>query len=174
MRFLSKEEVWEFSQGLEHASLAIQKIRSDIINAMDHVHSHLFSIYLREAGHVAGALYVIWNDDTTFVDYHFSDNIQFKDETDEYKRRHGVINAASVSIDEYVSSVIVIYYSQSPIRSDMIQYSAFDPPSIDKLPPLVVGAEGFDDTNTLQRSLYPVVVRLDVSANALNDDLIST
>ena len=56
----------------------------------------------------------------------------------------------------------------------MIQYSALDPPSIDKLPSLVVGAEGFDDANTLQRSLYPVIVRLDVSANALNDALVST
>lgn len=87
---------------------------------MDHIHSHLFSISLREAGHVVGTLYVIWNDNTTFVDYHFSDNIQFKDETDEYKQREGVINPASVPINEYVSFLVVLYYSESPIRSDMI------------------------------------------------------
>ena len=56
----------------------------------------------------------------------------------------------------------------------MIECSAFDPPTVDKLPPLVVGAEGFDETNALQRPLYPVIVRLEVSANALGDELAFT
>ncbi|KAI0759950.1 hypothetical protein BC629DRAFT_1443741 [Irpex lacteus] len=77
---------------------------------------------------------------------------QFQEESAEYIARDEVKTVASACIDE----------------SDRIPYSVFDAPSVDKIPPLVVGTEGFDDRNA--RSLFPVVIHTQVTSEAIDDD----